>query len=81
MPQVDDRRSYLSSLLKQFKEGQLSMDEALNAIRKRKPNQAKMDGAKQFAKMIADGKFDEAFAKYRFGLKNVRGPRRKKKSA
>jgi hypothetical protein len=52
----------------------------VKALRKRKPNQAKVEGAKEFAKLIMDGKIEEAFAKYRFGLKDVRKRRKAKAS-
>lgn len=71
-----DRRSvYIEGILKAFKAGEIDMAEAVKAIRRRKPNSAKIDGAQEFAKLIQEGKYEEAFAKYRFGLKNVRRPR------
>lgn len=77
---TDQRSTYIEGILKAFKAGDIGMAEAVKAIRKRKPNQAKVDGAKEFAQLIMQGKVEEAFAKYRFGLKDVR-PRRRKASA
>jgi hypothetical protein len=77
MTTLDKREQYLSDVLTAFKEGDMSMAEVLKAIRKRKPNQAKVDGAKEFAKLVSEGKVEEAFGRYRFGLKNVR-PRRRR---
>lgn len=71
-----DRRSvYIEGILKAFKAGEIDMADAVKAIRRRKPNSAKIEGAQEFAKLIQEGKYEEAFAKYRFGLKNVRQPR------
>jgi hypothetical protein len=71
-----DRRSlYIEGILKAFKAGEIDMAEAIKAIRRRKPNSAKIEGAQEFAKLVQEGKYEEAFAKYRFGLKNVRRPR------
>lgn len=78
MTTLDERKQYLTGVLESFKAGKLSMEEVLQAIRKRKPNQAKLDGAKEFARLIAEGRFEEAFTKYRFGLKNVRTRRRRR---
>lgn len=80
MTTLDKREQYLSDVLTAFKEGDMSMAEVLKAIRKRKPNQAKIDGAKDFAKLIAEGNVEEAFSRYRFGLKNVRTRRRRSTS-
>ncbi|GIV08411.1 MAG: hypothetical protein KatS3mg020_0045 [Fimbriimonadales bacterium] len=69
---ADQRSTYIEGILKAYKAGEIDMADAVKAIRRRKPNQAKLDGAQEFAKLIMDGKIEEAFAKYRFGLKNVR---------
>lgn len=74
---TDRRSAYIEGILKAYKAGEIDMAEAIKAIRRRKPNQAKLDGAKEFAKLVMEGKVDEAFAKYRFGLKDVR-PRKGK---
>jgi hypothetical protein len=66
---------YIEGILKAFKAGEIDMAEAIKAIRRRKPNSAKIEGAQEFAKLVQEGKYEEAFAKYRFGLKNVRRPR------
>lgn len=72
---MDRRSAYIEGILKAFKAGEIDMAEAVKAIRRRKPNSAKIEGAQEFAKLIQEGKYEEAFAKYRFGLKNVRRPR------
>jgi LDH2 family malate/lactate/ureidoglycolate dehydrogenase len=77
---TDRRSAYIEGILKAFKAGEIDMADAIKAIRRRKPNQAKLDGAQEFAKLIMDGKVEEAFAKYRFGLKNVRQRRRSSKN-
>lgn len=78
---TDQRSAYIEGILKAFKAGEIDMAEAVKAIRKRKPNQAKVEGAKEFAQLIMSGKIEEAFAKYRFGLKDVRQRRRKASAA
>ncbi|MFN7017758.1 MAG: hypothetical protein ACK4RG_00600 [Fimbriimonadales bacterium] len=77
---TDRRGKYIEGILKAFKAGEIDMAEAIKSIRRRKPNQAKIDGAQEFAKLIMDGKIEEAFAKYRFGLKNVRQRKRGSKN-
>lgn len=72
---MDTRETYIKGILKAFKAGEIDMAEAVKAIRRRKPNSAKIEGAQEFARLIHEGKYEEAFAKYRFGLKNVRQPR------
>lgn len=72
---MDRRSMYIEGILKAFKAGEIDMADAVKAIRRRKPNSAKIEGAHEFAKLIQEGKHEEAFAKYRFGLKNVRRPR------
>ncbi len=76
---TDARTAYIEGILKAFKAGEIDMAEAIRAIRRRKPNQAKIDGAKEFAQLVMEGKIEEAFNKYRFGLKDVR-PRRQKRA-
>ncbi len=78
---TDQRSAYIEGILKAFKAGEIDMAEAIKAIRKRKPNQAKVEGAKEFAKLVMEGKIEEAFAKYRFGLKDVRQRKRKARAA
>ncbi|MCW5933774.1 MAG: hypothetical protein KIT45_05640 [Fimbriimonadia bacterium] len=78
MTTLDKRDQYLTDVLIAFKEGDLDMSDTIKAIRKRKPNQAKVDGAKEFAQLITTGRIEEAFGKYRFGLKNVRARRARK---
>ncbi|CUU38041.1 MAG: hypothetical protein K6U12_08865 [Armatimonadetes bacterium] len=78
---TDQRSAYIEGILKAFKAGEIDMAEAIRAIRKRKPNQAKVEGAKEFAKLVMEGKIEEAFAKYRFGLKDVRQRRKKARAA
>ncbi|GBC89464.1 hypothetical protein HRbin14_00187 [bacterium HR14] len=78
---TDQRSAYIEGILKAFKAGEIDMAEAIKAIRKRKPNQAKVEGAKEFAKLVMEGKIEEAFAKYRFGLKDVRQRRKKARAA
>ncbi|CUU10775.1 MAG: hypothetical protein N2045_01940 [Fimbriimonadales bacterium] len=78
---TDQRSAYIEGILKAFKAGEIDMAEAIRAIRKRKPNQAKVEGAKEFAKLVMEGKIEEAFAKYRFGLKDVRQRRKKVRAA
>lgn len=78
---TDQRSAYIEGILKAFKAGEIDMAEAIKAIRKRKPNQAKVEGAKEFAKLVMEGKIEEAFAKYRFGLKDVRQRRKKVRAA
>jgi hypothetical protein len=72
---MDLRETYIKGILKAFKAGDIDMEQAVKAIRRRKPNSAKIEGAQEFARLIQEGKYEEAFAKYRFGLKNVRQPR------
>jgi hypothetical protein len=72
---MDRRGAYIEGILKAFQAGEINMTEAIKAIRRRKPNSAKIEGAQEFAKLIQAGKYEEAFAKYRFGLKNVRRSR------
>jgi hypothetical protein len=72
---MDRRGMHIEGILKAFKAGEIDMAEAIKAIRRRKPNSAKIEGAQEFAKLVQEGKYEEAFAKYRFGLKNVRRPR------
>lgn len=78
---TDQRSAYIEGILKAFKAGEIDMAEAIRAIRKRKPNQAKVEEAKEFAKLVMEGKIEEAFAKYRFGLKDVRQRRKKARAA
>lgn len=78
---TDQRSAYIEGILKAFKAGEIDMAEAIKAIRKRKSNQAKVEGAKEFAKLVMEGKIEEAFAKYRFGLKDVRQRRKKARAA
>lgn len=72
---MDTRETYIKGILMAFEAGEIDMEQAVKAIRRRKPNSAKIEGAQEFAKLIQEGKYEEAFAKYRFGLKNVRRPR------
>ena len=72
---MDLRETYIKGILKAFQAGDIDMEQAVKAIRRRKPNSAKIEGAQEFARLIQEGKYEEAFAKYRFGLKNVRQPR------
>lgn len=78
---TDQRSAYIEGILKAFEAGEIDMAEAIKAIRKRKPNQAKVEGAKEFARLVMEGKIEEAFAKYRFGLKDVRQRRKKSRAA
>ncbi|MCS7273377.1 MAG: hypothetical protein NZ550_04420 [Fimbriimonadales bacterium] len=75
---TDQRSAYIEGILRAFKAGEIDMAEAIKAIRRRKPNQAKIEGAREFAKLILEDRIEEAFAKYRFGLKNVRQRRSSK---
>jgi len=77
---ADERTAYMEGILKAFKAGEIDMAEAIKALRRRKPNQAKVEGAKEFAKLVMEGKIEEAFTKYRFGLKDVRKRRKAKAS-
>lgn len=75
---TDQRSAYIEGILRAFKAGEIDMAEAVKAIRRRKPNQAKLEGAREFAKLILENRIEEAFTKYRFGLKNVRQRRSSK---
>ena len=78
---ADERTAYIEGILKAFKAGEIDMAEAVKALRKRRPNQKKVEGAKEFAQLIMEGKIEEAFAKFRFGLKDVRKPRKARKAS
>jgi len=69
---IDERTAYIEATLKAYKAGELDTATAVKTLRKRKPNQSKIEGAMEFAQLVIDGRVEEALEKYRFGLKDVR---------
>jgi len=68
----DERTALIETTLMAYKAGEIDTETAIRTLRKRKPHQSKIEGAKEFARLVIEGKIEEALEKYRFGLKDVR---------